>query len=117
MISEVISALNEYLTFPEGSKIYGLAQSVVREKSEGRELLPCIVDNNGEGKDVSIDNTLPIIIYHKSNSIQVRKGNKGMGDAGADTINTYSNVMIVYLDRKKTGLTPDDILLQIQIKK
>lgn len=114
MIAEIISALNATLKFPIGSKTYGIAQSVIRKTDDGSQLLPCTVDKNGDYQFVGIDNTLPVSLYHKTNSIQIKRNGKGVGDSIGEVVNTYSNAMIVYLDTKKAGVTPDELLLQIQ---
>lgn len=77
-------------------------------------LLPCTVDKSGEGVYIGMDNTIPVIIYHKINSISSVIKPKGTGDALGDIVNTYSNTMIVYMSRKKTGLLPDQLILKIQ---
>lgn len=98
-----------------GGKIYGLAQSMTREAGGVKELLPALVDKEGEGKYVGVDDNSPVIIYHKSNSVTAaEKQNSGVGDLRAWQVYTYSNTMIVFLDRKKTNLLPDEFILFLQ---
>lgn len=115
MNSTIIEHINHSLKglfekFP-GSKYYGLAQSVVRDQ----QLLPCTIDKFGEGKYVGIDTAIPIQLYHKQISLTtaIRPGS-GYGDDTGDYQNTYTNVMIVYLNRTKTNLLPDEFYLYVQ---
>lgn len=115
MINLFIDTINKKFSSLQGGKIYGLAQSMIRVKSDGLESLPAIVDNDGEGKYIGIDNTLPFIIYHKNNSITTRQVAKaGYGDESGDTVNTYSNTMVVYMNRKKLKIQPDQMFLNLQ---
>lgn len=111
-INDQLRPITEKFT---GSRVFGLAQSMIRETSGGLELIPALVDKEGEGKYIGIDDTAPITIYHKSNSITVTdKPNSGVGDSRAHKVDTYSNSMIVFMDRKATCLLPDEFLLFIQ---
>ena len=94
-----------------GSKYYGLAQSVLR----GTELLPCTVDKYGEGKYIGIDTTIPIQLYHKQISLTTTiRPSSGYGDDLGDYQNVYNNTMVVYLNRTKTNLLPDEFYLYVQ---
>jgi len=114
MNSQFIDHINQHLKklFDNysGSKLHGLAQSVIR----GSELLPCTVTNDGEGKYIGIDNTLPVQLYHKAVNLTTLVLNNGFGDDAGEYRNTYTNVMVVYLNRKKTNLLPDELFLYIQ---
>ena len=117
--SVFISTINEQLR-PiadkfAGSRVFGLAQSIIRDVSGGQELIPALVDKEGESKYIGIDDAAPLTIYHKANSIGVTdKSNSGYGDARSHKVDTYFNSMIVFMDRKATNLLPDELLLFIQ---
>lgn len=114
-ISAINEQINPLVTSFAGAKIYGIAQAIIGKGDTGDELIPCLVDKDGEGKYVGVDDTAPITIYHKSNSISVSdKQNSGTGDSRADKVYLYANTMIVFLDRKKTLLMPDELVLLIQ---
>lgn len=86
--------------------LYGIAESVKR----GTETLPEI-----DEKYVGIDDIHPAIIYHRLNSMtSTIKQNTGYGRSAGDQANTYGMSMVVFLDRNKTGLYPDELLLLIQ---
>lgn len=119
MNSTFIDHINSDLTklfdnYP-GSKLYGLAQSVVRRKGDAFELLPATVDKYGEGKWVGLDTTVPIQLYHKAVTLNtVVTTGSGYGDDLGEYQNTYGNTMIVYLNRTKTKLLPDELYLYLQ---
>lgn len=118
--SKFISALNVQINdlvkaYP-GGRVLGLAQGIIRVESNGDlQLIPAEVDKEGEGKYIGLDDSAPVTLYHKANSIQItEKSNSGYGDARALTVNTYNNSMIVFLDRKTTGLLPDEFISLLQ---
>lgn len=115
-IDHINSDLKKLFDNYPGSKLYGLAQSVIRKKGlDQQELLPCTVDKYGEGKWVGIDSTVPIQLYHKSVTLSTTiVPNSGHGDDMGEYQNTYGNVMIVYLNRTKTKLLPDELFLYLQ---
>lgn len=115
MNSEIINDINQSLkklfdNFP-GAKYYGLAQSVVRDE----KTMPVTVDKYGEGAYIGIDTTLPVQLYHKQISLTttIRPGT-GYGDSLGDYVNNYTNVMVVYLNRTKTNLLPDEFYMYVQ---
>lgn len=117
MISVVIQGINEELTkLFDKAKIYGLANSVIRVKGTEQELLPGVIDHNGEVEYVGVDDTHHMVMYHKANSISsaLSTVQRGFGDGGADQVNTYANSLIVFLDRKKVKKIPDEIYLYLQ---
>lgn len=117
-VSKFIDAINEHVktlldTWP-GAKLHGLCQSVVRRSGSEYELLPAEVTKNGEMIYVGIDDTAPIIIYHKCENITFAAVKGGYGDSPGDNINNYQNSMIVYMDRSITKLLPEELLLYVQ---
>ena len=120
MIKEVTAQINEALKtlfdkYP-GKKIYGITQPMERTQGTETEIIPCEIDSNGEGTYVGIDDTAPLIVYHKlgnavaSTPPPVRSG---YGD-GEYSVNTFSGAMIVYFDRKVVTLMPDELFFYIQ---
>lgn len=115
MISHVIGEINKGLSklFENvaGAKVYGLAQSMIKDG----KLIPCLVDNTGEGIYIGADNDRPVITYHKNNSITTTLDKtKAFGTSPGAIVNTYANTLIVYLNRKKLKLLPDELFLYIQ---
>lgn len=119
MITGVIGAINLKLRklfekYPD-AKIYGLTQSVIRITGSEEELLPCVVDESGESVYVGIDDLDPFILYHKNNSVNTRLiAGTAFGDEDFDIVNTFNNSLIVYMDRKKTKMMPDEVAFALQ---
>lgn len=118
MISQVIHDINVELKklFEKvpGVKVYGLAQTMMRKIGTQTELIPALVDNKGEGTYVGIDDKHPVILYHKTNSINTTIENNGRGDSSGSLKNTYRQSIIIYLNRKKLNLLPDELYMHIQ---
>lgn len=112
-IEEVNKPLEKIIS---GIKVYGLAESIARKTGTVTEVFPGVIDNDGEIKYVGIDDLNSVIIYHKANALGVRNStqNRGFGDDLNALINAYSLSMIVYMDRKKTKLSADQLFLYIQ---
>lgn len=89
-----------------GSVLYGIAESVKRNT----ETLPEL-----DEKYVGIDDIHPVIIYHKLNAMTSSiKPATGYGRSVGDQANNYSLSAVVFLDRGKTNLYPDELLLMVQ---
>lgn len=109
-----IGAINEHLTglltkWP-GAKAYGLCQSV----DEGEKTFPAEVDDKGEGKYVGVDDNSPIILYHKCDDVKSNTVTKGGYGEQSFQSNTYNLKLIVYFDRRRVNLSPDELMLYIQ---
>lgn len=117
MISHVIAEINKGLTklfeTVAGAKVYGLAQTMLKDG----KYIPALVDNSGEGKYIGIDDVSPVITYHKLNSITsaLNKTNS-YGDTPGIITNTHNNTIIVYLNRKRLKILPDELFLFIQAR-
>lgn len=112
-VSNIITEVNKSIPECLKAKVYGLAQTVIRTRAgDEYEFLPGIVSDNGEVKYVGLDDTESIIIYHKCKGITCNT-KPGRGDS-YDVLNVYDNAMIVYSDRQKTKLRPDELVLLIQ---
>lgn len=121
MIETVISIVNRELSdlfskYP-GVKIYGLTQPMTRKKGTETSVIPALVDMMGEGKWVGVDDTAPLIVYHKtlSQMAVIQKPASGYGD-GTESINLYNNGLIVFFDRSKIKLTADEVQRYIQVR-
>lgn len=111
-INDIVLLLNDSLTdlFSakrlSGSGLYGIAELVKRDA----DTLPEI-----DGKYVGIDDKHPAIIYHRLSSLNsLIKPSTGYGRNVGDQANNYGLSMVVFLDREKTGLYSDELLLLIQ---
>lgn len=116
-LREFIKKLNEKFTgVVSGIKVFGIAQPVIRTGSvDSEELLPGVVDLNGEITYVGIDDIDPVRIYHRIAGMQVtRSAAQGHGDAESDVINIYQMALIVYINHKRTKLLPEELFLYLQ---
>lgn len=116
-LNKFIEVINEPLKkLISGIKVYGIAESIARTKGSVVEIIPGIVGNDGEIKYVGINDLDSVIIYHKANALGVKPSavRKGYGDDPNNFVNAYAMSMIIYMDRSKTKLTPDQFFLFIQ---
>jgi hypothetical protein len=106
-IRDIVTELNKSFTWlPSGSEVNGIAELLLRDEVT----VPVI----GE-KYVGIDDVYPVRIYHRLNSMtSAIKAGTGMGRAAGDQVNTYQLSMVVFLDKPKSKLYPDEFLLFAQ---
>lgn len=114
MIEKIIEVINDCLDLPKGSVKMGVVESVLKVKGDTGEYVPVLMDKEGEGKYAGFDSTLPISLYHKINEVTISAGRNGLGDDPGDLINTYSCSIIIYLNRKKTKLTPLELAFKLE---
>lgn len=106
-IRDIVTELNKSFTWlPSGSEVNGIAELLLRDEVT----VPVI----GE-KYVGIDDVYPVRIYHRINSMtSAIKAGTGMGRSAGDQVNTYQLSMVVFLDKPKSKLYPDEFLLYAQ---
>ena len=122
MIEDVIGIINRQLsdTFGKypGVKIYGLTQSLTTRSKDGKTaLLPVVVNTDGEGTYVGVDDTAPMRIYHKNLSLNISlqpTSGSVFGDERGETKNLYNNALLVFFDRSRIPLTADQVQIYIQ---
>src|SRR6476620_300376 len=111
-INEINASLSKVF---KGMKLYGLAQTAYRQNGDQQDKFPQIVDLDGEGKYVGIDDTDPIIIYHRNTGlITGRTIRQGYGDGFSDLVNTYQMAMIIFQSQELTKLFPEELFLYLQ---
>jgi len=91
---------------PTGSEANGIAELLLRDETT----IPVIND-----RYVGIDDIYPVRIYHRLNSLNssIRQGT-GTGRSVGDNVNTYQLSMVVFMDRPKACMYPDEFLLFAQ---
>jgi hypothetical protein len=106
-IRDIVLELNSSLTWlPTGSEANGIAELLLRDDVT----IPVI----GE-KYVGIDYVYPVRIYHRLNSMtSTIKAKSGYGREAGDHVNTYQLSMVIFLDRPKSRMYPDEFLLVSQ---
>ena len=110
-IPAVNSHLQKLFDSFTSAKLHGLAKTIIKKQGSVSEMLPVL---DGTETDVGIDDTYPLIAYHKANGINSQILSNGVGDSIGDVRNTYSISIIVFLDSDKTKLRPDELALFIQ---
>lgn len=95
------------------AEINGIAMPVQRDKvkGSGKETIPCIWLGEGEVKYIGIDDTTPIMLYHKvtrSQTVPDQEANQ-FGDGRRRIKNTALLYLVVYADRSRVRLSPDEL--------
>lgn len=106
-IHDIVEKINNSFSWvPKASEVNGIAELLSRDEAT----IPVV----GE-KYVGIDDLFPIRIYHRLNSMtsSVRTGT-GYGRNIGDHVNTYQLSMVIFLDKPKSCLYPDEFLLVSQ---
>lgn len=106
-VRDIVTQLNSSLTWlPSGSEANGIAELLLREDAT----IPVIND-----RYIGIDDIYPVRIYHRLNSMNSTiKPGTGMGRVVGDQVNTYQLSMVVFLDKPKANMYPDEFLLFLQ---
>jgi len=106
-IRDIVDQLNRSLTWlPAGSEKNGIAELLLRDDVT----IPVINE-----KYVGIDDIYPVRIYHRLNSLNSSiKSGTGTGRIIGDNVNTYQLSMVIFLDRPKANMYPDEFLLLAQ---
>lgn len=116
-LREYVNKINEkFSALITGMKVFGLAQPIVRTVGNQEELLPGVVDIKGEVTYVGIDDTDPVRLYHKNAGVVTAfsGAQKGYGDNFNDIVNTYQMALIVFVNKKRTKLYPEELFLFLQ---
>jgi hypothetical protein len=108
-IRDIVTELNKSLTWlPSGSEANGVAELLLRDDVT----IPTINE-----RYVGIDDVYPVRIYHRLNSMTSSiKAETGTGRSVGDQANTYQLSMVVFLDKPKANMYPDEFLLFAQAK-
>lgn len=98
-------------------KTVGIAQSMVRPGDKTLELLPCYVNNEGEGNYVGPDDDYNYIGYHRVNSLTATKANvnRGYGDGRGYDAHIIRMSYVVFGRRDILQMTNDELALQVQM--
>jgi hypothetical protein len=105
-IRDIISSLNKSFDLPKGSEVNGIAELVFRDDTTLPEV---------DGKYVGIDDTYSVRIYHRLLGMQTKIAPRSnFGDSAGDISNTYSLAMVVFLQKERAKMYPDELLTRIQ---
>ena len=109
VLNDIVESLQGLYSKWPGAKSYGIAELVRR----GEGLVPGVVDDKGEIKYVGPDDTRPVISYHRLTGLNSTVA-ASYGNRLGDVVNTYSITLVVWMDRTKTKMSQDQMLLYIQ---
>lgn len=109
-IHDIVHAFNESLSLGEGAGIHGVGQSVLRDDDK----LPAVIKQNGEAEYVGIDDKYRIRLYHKLNSVIIKRSASGYGGSAGAIVNSYSLSLVVFLNRRKANMFSDELMTMIQ---
>jgi hypothetical protein len=119
-LDAIVSEINDRIKATLGGpvfglgKYYGLAVSLPRNSIDGTDYMPCVVTNYDEDIWVGINDTAPLIIYHKNNGIVTDfDKRRNWGRTQTAMIETASFQMIVFGDRKRLEISPEELYAAI----
>jgi len=90
----------------------GIAMNVYRDRpggQQGKQSLPCIYLEGQDAKYVGVDDSFPIIIYHKLLRNTTQPAKTQFGDGNKTIKATTLLNMLVYADRARIRLSPEDL--------
>lgn len=90
----------------------GIAIPIYRDRpgaQQGKQALPCVYQEGQDAKYVGIDDTFPIIIYHKLQRNTTQPAKTQFGDGDKTIKATTLLTMTVYADRNRIKLSPEDL--------
>lgn len=91
-----------------GSRFLGIACSYIKQLQESQVgLSPYIIDDNGEGKEVVIDDRYPLTIFHKNNGCSYKQDQTKTRGSEIGYIKSSQMSMILIASRRKLRLSPE----------
>lgn len=119
-ITSIINATLQMGSFStgrfQGGQYNELAQLVMESDKDDSNIIkrPMIVNNNGQGTDVIINDKFPIQVYHRTTSLNYEQGEADdFGDAGTTTIEIAEMIMIIIGDRKRLKVVQEDLAASV----
>lgn len=116
MLSSVTHIINQglikqllYLRQFTGYAAHGIAELTFR--STDNAIYPFVAE---DGVYVGIDDTKPLILYHRSQNATIRNKGKGFGDVENKEVFAVSMTMVVYQNQERTKLTQDELFLYLK---
>lgn len=117
-LKQIVNAINNSIKATltdnrfQNAEYHGIAISALHTNDAGQtRLTPLVADNYDNEVWVGVDDTLPLRIYHKTNSIAYSdEPAKGYGDNGNLVKKEVAQMsMIVYGSRSMIRLTPEEL--------
>lgn len=96
-------------------ELYSLAELMQKVDTDGLTTVPVIVDNNGEGTEVQLNDSLPFQAYHRITDISLAdNGNDDFGDSDT-TVEETTMKMIVFANRRIMQFQVNDLITAINV--
>lgn len=106
-VRDIVNEINKSFNWlPSGSEVNGVAELILRDDVT----IPVISE-----RYVGIDDTYPVRLYHRLNSMTSSiKAGTGAGRSAGDQVNLFQLSLVVFLDKPKSKMYPDELLLITQ---
>lgn len=96
-------------------KLAGIAQRMTRVSDDVAMIMPCFVNDDGEGEYVGPDCTYSLMTYHRVNTMTTAPANvRSFGDSQRAEGNRADMSMVVFARRDMLRLSSDDLAIKIQ---
>jgi hypothetical protein len=121
MTSGVVSIINESIKQAldckvQGGAVYGIAEQTIRQTDNIQQVFPTVYDNDGHGKDVTVDDTYPFIVYHRLlNKNYSYPQIKSFGNPKEYIQETAEYVCVVYAKRSYLKMTAEQVETLIKV--
>lgn len=97
--------------FDKGS-FYSIAKKVKVHDEDTEKTVPCVVDNDGEATELTIDDVKPFMLYHRTVDLNYEEG-EAYGDDPIKRENADMRV-VVYMNRKIMKIEPELLVAAIE---
>jgi hypothetical protein len=92
----------------------GIAEQVRTIEESGENVIPAIIDLEGEAKNLMFDDTYPFRAYHRMTSVNYSTDEGEYGNPG-DTMQEISDFKFVFIgSRFKMGTRPENVIAAIE---
>lgn len=121
MTSGVVSIINESIKQAldckaQGGIVHGIAEQTIRQTDGIQQLFPTVYDNDGHGKDVTVDDTYPFIVYHRLlNKAYSYPQIKSFGNPKEYIQETAEYVCVVYAKRTYLKMTAEQVETLVKV--
>lgn len=121
MTSGVVSIINESIKQAldckvQGGAVYGIAEQTIRQTDNIQQVFPTVYDNDGHGKDVTVDDTYPFIVYHRLlNKSYSYPQVKSFGNPKEYIQETAEYVCVVYAKRSYLKMTAEQVETLVKV--
>lgn len=119
IVDQINCFIEPFVKAYPNSQLFGLTTPIARLTQVGLEkevvqVFPAVVSVSGECKDVTIDTTRPLMIYHKLLGMNIQLlASRAFGDSAGDVQSVHNMQMVVYFGRDHLPLTMEQLYIQL----